>query len=132
MAQAGLWVLADSRRERVEVLHIVLEVVLEEGHRNGLAEEAGGHNLAEEARRIAGAVAALHIVPAEVLEEEARHNVLVEEVGDHILAGAERRIAGVDLVVVGHSPVEEGGHRNRPVGADRRSNQTCLLVWFLC
>ena len=47
VAQAGLWVLADSRRERVEVLHIVLEVVLEEGHRNGLAEEAGGHNLAE-------------------------------------------------------------------------------------
>ena len=30
-----------------EVRHIVLEVVLEEGHRNGLAEEAGGHNLAE-------------------------------------------------------------------------------------
>lgn len=48
-------------------------------------EKLGTH----EARRIAGAVAALHIVPAEVLEEEARHNVLVEEVGDHILAGLQ-------------------------------------------
>jgi hypothetical protein len=27
----------------------------------------------------------------------------------------------------------EGDHRNRPVEAeDRRSNQTCLLMWFLC
>lgn len=30
-----------------------------------------------------------------------------------------------------HDTYEEG-RRNRPVGADRRSNQTCLLVWFLC
>lgn len=135
-AQAGLWGLAGSRRERVEVLHIlaeevrhiVLEVVQEEVHRNGLVGEEGGHNLVEEARRIAGAVAALHIAPEEVLEEAARHNGLVEEVGGHILAGVERRIAGVDLVVVGHSPVEEEGHRNRRVGADRRNNQTCLQI----
>ena len=25
----------------------------------------------------------------------------------------------------------EGDHRNRPVGADRRSNQTCLLVLLI-
>lgn len=48
-------------------------------------EKVGTH----EARRIAGAVAALHIVPAEVLEDEARHNGLVGEVGDHILAGLQ-------------------------------------------
>jgi hypothetical protein len=30
-----------------EVRHIVLEVVLEEEHRNDLVEEEGGHNLVE-------------------------------------------------------------------------------------
>lgn len=134
--------LVGSRRERLEVLHIVpvaghhivpvevLHNLAGEVHRDVLVAEEGVHSLAEEARRIAGAVqVALHIVPGVVLEEEARRNVLVVVEGGHILVEeVVRRIAGVDLAVVGHSPVEEGDHRNRPVGADRRSSQTCLLV----
>lgn len=137
-AQAGLWVLVDSRHEREEVLHIGLEAELQilagEARHIGLVEvleEEGGHSLVEEAHHIAGGVqAALHIVPEAVLEE-ARHNVLVVEEGGHNLAEVERRIADVVQVVVGHSPAAEGDHRNHPVGADRRSNQTCLLVLFL-
>lgn len=137
-AQAGLWVLVDSRREREEVLHTGLEAELHilagEARHIGLVEvleEEGDHSLGEEAHHIAGGVqAALHIVPEEVLEEEARHNVLVVEEGVHNLAEVERRIADVVQVVVGHSPAAEGDHRNHPVGVDRRSNQTCLLVLF--
>jgi len=142
--QAGLWVLVGSRRGRLGALrslaeeahHIALvEVLVEEGGRILVGEEArhivleevpeegGDHNLAEEAHRIAGVVQeALHIVL-----EEARRNDLVVEEDDHILVGEVEH--HIDLVVVGHSPVGEGDHRNRPVGAaDRRSNQTCLLV----
>ena len=46
-AQAGLWVLAGSRRERLEVLHTGLAEVLEVALRNALAEEEAGHSLAE-------------------------------------------------------------------------------------
>lgn len=113
-----------------EAHHIVPEEVLEEEARhNVLVVEEGDHNLAElqpssVMRFVEQPLTALQLTWSSVWLMLSRWWLAIA------LLRCDSCQQRCRVLIMTHDTYE-GDHRNHPVGADRRSNQTCLLVLFL-